>query len=186
MLCERQPGELGRYRRYLAAKVFAGSLAKASDTAINHTACEWAELAADDDSSDEEWPARRSDDEREQLRRMRRRVRRYYVHKVCQLNKIMVDHLADELERWMRLMSAGMATARHDDYRAEIESRFSALGYGVRWELLDAADYGVPQHRGKAQPASQSGLGFGLASPPPRAGWTCPARGAQASWGAAP
>lgn len=45
----------------------------------------------------------------------------------------------------------GLLSRKFEDYRAEILSEFKELGYDVcGWELLDAADYGVPQTRPRA------------------------------------
>lgn len=41
----------------------------------------------------------------------------------------------------------GLGQRRFDSYRAEIIKRLRELGYEVFWELLQAADYGVPQLR---------------------------------------
>ena len=41
----------------------------------------------------------------------------------------------------------GMLTPRFDAYRGAISARLTALGYHHDWLALDAADYGVPQHR---------------------------------------
>jgi len=42
---------------------------------------------------------------------------------------------------------AGFAQKRHVGYREEILKEMKSLGYGVKWELLNCADYGVPQAR---------------------------------------
>jgi DNA (cytosine-5)-methyltransferase 1 len=45
----------------------------------------------------------------------------------------------------------GVLTRKFDDYRAEIVGELEKLGYVIcGWELLDAADYGVPQTRPRA------------------------------------
>lgn len=43
----------------------------------------------------------------------------------------------------------GLTIGRHRDLLDELIAAFSTLGYRVRlpWQVLDAADYGVPQHR---------------------------------------
>jgi DNA (cytosine-5)-methyltransferase 1 len=41
----------------------------------------------------------------------------------------------------------GMANRAHADYLTSIINALHALGYGVRWRILNAADYGVPQTR---------------------------------------
>ena len=42
---------------------------------------------------------------------------------------------------------AGFAQKRYVDYREEILEEMRGLGYGVKWKLLNCADYGVPQAR---------------------------------------
>ena len=42
---------------------------------------------------------------------------------------------------------AGLASARFEAYLADAVAALEDLGYGVKWSVLDAADYGVPQHR---------------------------------------
>lgn len=42
---------------------------------------------------------------------------------------------------------AGLASARFEAYLADAVVALEKLGYGVKWCVLDAADYGVPQHR---------------------------------------
>lgn len=41
----------------------------------------------------------------------------------------------------------GLVTARHRSYFNHILERLSSLGYSLAYAVLDAADYGVPQHR---------------------------------------
>lgn len=41
----------------------------------------------------------------------------------------------------------GLLDPKFAEYRAFISSGFEALGYAVRWKLLNASDYGVPQLR---------------------------------------
>lgn len=41
----------------------------------------------------------------------------------------------------------GMLTGRFAEYRERIEAELKALGYDVAWQLVNAADYGVPQLR---------------------------------------
>ncbi len=41
----------------------------------------------------------------------------------------------------------GLGTRRFDGYRAQVLARLHALGYDTWWDLVQAADYGVPQLR---------------------------------------
>ncbi|EEI28269.1 MULTISPECIES: DNA cytosine methyltransferase [Corynebacterium] len=41
----------------------------------------------------------------------------------------------------------GLGQKRFDDYRAKIIERLNQMGYDVFWELIQSADYGVPQLR---------------------------------------
>jgi DNA (cytosine-5)-methyltransferase 1 len=41
----------------------------------------------------------------------------------------------------------GMANRAHSDYLTSVIDALHALGYGLRWRILNAADYGVPQTR---------------------------------------
>ncbi len=41
----------------------------------------------------------------------------------------------------------GLASKRFDGYRTELLTRLSTLGYDIRWRVLNASDYGVPQLR---------------------------------------
>ena len=61
--------------------------------------------------------------------------------------------LAEELEPKAIMIEnvRGLLARKFEDYRAEIVSEFKELGYDFcGWELLDAADYGVPQARRRA------------------------------------
>ncbi len=42
---------------------------------------------------------------------------------------------------------AGLASKRHDSYLRFVLEQLAALGYGVAYRVVDAADYGAPQHR---------------------------------------
>ncbi|SEL50926.1 DNA (cytosine-5)-methyltransferase 1 [Stigmatella aurantiaca] len=41
----------------------------------------------------------------------------------------------------------GLAAERFADYRASVLGRLERLGYVAAWRVLNASDYGVPQHR---------------------------------------
>ena len=41
----------------------------------------------------------------------------------------------------------GLMTSRFECYRQHIRSKLELMGYSVHWEMLDAYDYGAPQHR---------------------------------------
>lgn len=41
----------------------------------------------------------------------------------------------------------GLTNRKHRPYLDAVCARLAGLGYAVAWELLDAADFGVPQHR---------------------------------------
>src|SRR5258708_2391625 len=41
----------------------------------------------------------------------------------------------------------GLSADRFKDYRSRVVRQLSKLGYEVRWELLNACEYGVPQLR---------------------------------------
>ncbi|MGH8524337.1 MAG: DNA cytosine methyltransferase, partial [Gammaproteobacteria bacterium] len=61
--------------------------------------------------------------------------------------------LADELDPRAVLIEnvRGLLSRKFEDYRVEIVSEFKELGYDYcGWELLDAADFGVPQARLRA------------------------------------
>lgn len=42
---------------------------------------------------------------------------------------------------------AGLAARRHNQYLFAVVSKLERLGYHVAFDVMDAADYGVPQHR---------------------------------------
>ena len=115
VLCRRQNGELGRYRRFLAAKVFGGAFAPPAHDSIEATAREWAINVppADVDEaerlSDEEDEEGSVSAERSRLAKFKRRVLRYYVHKVVALNTMIIDHLRGPYGVWLRTMLEGDA-----------------------------------------------------------------------------
>ena len=41
----------------------------------------------------------------------------------------------------------GLTTLSGGAFKDDIISRFSALGYSVKFQILNAADYGIPQNR---------------------------------------
>lgn len=41
----------------------------------------------------------------------------------------------------------GIVSAQKGQAWADIQSAFKSVGYNIHWKILDAADYGVPQHR---------------------------------------
>ncbi len=68
----------------------------------------------------------------------------------------------------------GLTVGRHRAFLEELIAAFEAIGYQVRlpWQVLDAADFGVPQHRERL---FLYGARKGLALPDYPARLTCPA-----------
>ena len=59
---------------------------------------------------------------------------------------------------------AGLAMTRHRIYLRNVLEKFEKLGYIVRHEVLDAADYGVPQHRKRLIVVGTKEMAFSFAA----------------------
>ena len=127
LLAERLPGELGRYRRYLAAKALAGAFAPPAASSVKEAALDslraGASLCADegddaaegdDDETEEVWKEARPTGEfdYEQCNGARRAFNRWYVRRAIALNTVIIDHLRSEYSAWVDLLRRGHAGLR--------------------------------------------------------------------------
>jgi hypothetical protein len=136
LLTKRQPGELGRYRRYLAAKALCGAFAMPSAASVRAAAMadcwqggptrQWsmADAVADDDDDvdepeyDEARP--RSEFDYKRLAEERRKFNKWYIGRAIALNTVVIDHLRAGFSDWlvrMRRGHAGLRGAYGGDYQ---------------------------------------------------------------------
>jgi len=127
---ERLPGELGRYRRYQAARALSGMLSAPPDSIIAATASDWVASGRDRDKGgagdEEEEEKDREDgdgigDEHERTSKARKLARRYYVHRTVALNTLLIDHLKREYEIWLMRLTSG-ATALRASFGADYQA----------------------------------------------------------------
>ena len=134
LLAERLPGELGRYRRYLAAKALAGAFALPAASSAKEAALDSLRAGAitvanegddaaegDGDEAEEAWEEARpvGEFDYEQCAGARRAFNRWYVRRAIALNTVVIDHLRSEYSAWVDLLRrghAGMCGAYGRDY----------------------------------------------------------------------
>eukprot|EP00900_Chrysochromulina_parva_P015002 jgi/Chrpa1/23502/Chrysochromulina_OHIO_Genome00027977-RA len=127
MLAKRQPGELGRYRRYLAAKALAGAFALPAASSVKEAVMDSLRAGAvpsaaedddavegEDDEREEVWEEARPSGEfdYEQCAGARRDFNRWYVKRAIALNTVVIDHLRVEYSAWVDLLRRGHAGLR--------------------------------------------------------------------------
>ena len=133
-LAERLPGELGRYRRYLAAKALAGAFAPPAASSVKEAALDSLRAGAntgayegddavegDGDEVEEAWEEARPAGEfdYEQCAGALRAFNRWYVRRAIALNTVVIDHLRSEYSAWVDLLRrghVGMCGAYGRDY----------------------------------------------------------------------
>ena len=114
VLCQR--AGVGTYRRYQAARVFAGSPSPPATPSLRSRAEEWVangfgaepEDDVDDKDADREDAFWRSEydvitdsEKRAQLKAASRQILREYTHKACALNTLIIDHVRKEFDGWL-------------------------------------------------------------------------------------
>jgi len=129
LLAERLPGELGRYRRYLAAKALAGAFALPAASSVKEAVMDSLRAGvsvstaeadeADDGDGDngdtqDEWEEARPPGEfdYEQCAGARRDLLKWYVGKAIALNTVIIDHLRIEYSAWVESLRRGHAGLR--------------------------------------------------------------------------
>ena len=127
ILAKRQPGELGRYRRYLAAKALAGAFAMPAASSVKEAVMDSLHagvvpsvaedddaVEGDDDEKEEVWEEARPSGEfdYEQYAGARRDFNRWYVKRAIALNTVIIDHLRVEYSAWVDLLRRGHAGLR--------------------------------------------------------------------------
>jgi hypothetical protein len=127
MLAERQPGELGRYRRYLAAKALAGAFALPAASSVKEAVMDSLRAGAVPSAAEDDGAVEGVDDEREevweearpsgefdyeQCAGAQRDFNRWYVKRAIALNTVVIDHLRVEYSAWVDLLRRGHAGLR--------------------------------------------------------------------------
>ena len=178
LLAKRQPGELGRYRRYLAAKALCGAFAMPSAASVRAAAmadcwqCEssrqesTAEAAAndDDDELDElecEEARPRSEFDYMRLAEARRKFNKWYVARAIALNTVVIDHLRAEFGDWLGRMKRGHAGLR-GAYGGDYQRHYT----GGRGRVLDEQLCGMfyPANGSAGVPMSEADFDKGIAA----------------------
>ena len=177
LLAKRQPGELGRYRRYLAAKALCGAFATPSAASVRAAALAdcWqressrqestAEAAADDDDELDELECEearpRSEFDYKRLAEARRRFNKWYVARVIALNTVVIDHLRAEFSDWLGRMRRGHAGLR-GAYGGDYQRHYT----GGRGRVLDEQLFGTfyPVNGSAGVPMSEADFEKGIAA----------------------
>jgi hypothetical protein len=177
LLAKRQPGELGRYRRYLAAKALCGAFATPSAASVRAAAmadcwqCEssrqesTAEAVADDDDELDELECEearpRSEFDYKRLAEARRKFNKWYVGRAIALNTVVIDHLRAEFSDWLGRMRRGHAGLR-GAYGGDYQRHYT----GGRGRVLDEQLFGTfyPTNGSAGVPMSEADFEKGIAA----------------------